>query len=152
MRESDPSSGQSKRGKKRNNNVEPHVPCFSFPSHVIPYAKTPSPSSPNDRNICFQVTHRIACQSISIFINLSGRTATAAASNLLLLRTIALWKWNPWVVWPMYALSVGQWALYLHNVFIVREVWSEADKSCIVQSVGDTPIKVQFIYSEFFVR
>jgi len=101
-------------------------------------------------NVTFQVTHRIGCQAISFFIDLSNRAGIAAASNLLLLRTLALWEQDRRVLYPMAVLSLGQWALLLHNVFIVKESWSDAQQTCVVQSVGDGYVKAQFIYTMLF--
>jgi hypothetical protein len=101
-------------------------------------------------NIAFQVTRPISCQALSIFINLSARVGMACASGLLALRTIALWQKDRRVVVGLALLSLGQWALFLHNIFIVRESWSSVENTCILEAVGDAGTKAQFIYSKPF--
>ena len=72
----------------------------------------------------------------------------ACASGLLALRAIALWQKDRRVVIGLALLSLGQWALFLHNIFIVRESWSLVENTCILEAVGDAGTKAQFIYSK----
>ncbi|KAG8875508.1 hypothetical protein FRB98_007785 [Tulasnella sp. 332] len=101
-------------------------------------------------NIMLQVTKPVNCMAVSTFIDFSGRTAIAAASNLLLMRSLALWHFNPFVLYPMIFASLGQWAILLHNMFITKEAWSYTEQTCVITSVGADWTKVQFIYTMCF--
>ncbi|KAG9033903.1 hypothetical protein FRB95_014106 [Tulasnella sp. JGI-2019a] len=101
-------------------------------------------------NIMLQVTTPVNCMAMSTFIDFSGRTAIAAASQLLLMRSLALWHLDPRVTYPMILASFGQWAILLHNMFITKEAWSYEQKTCIITSVGADWTKVQFIYTMCF--
>ncbi|KAG8853043.1 hypothetical protein FRB96_008421 [Tulasnella sp. 330] len=97
-------------------------------------------------NIMLQVTKPVNCMAMSTFIDFSGRTAIAAASNLLLMRSLALWHFDPRVLYPMILLSIGQWVILLHNMFITTEAWSYTEQTCVVETVRHDWTKVQFIY------
>ncbi|KAG8873010.1 hypothetical protein FRB97_007122 [Tulasnella sp. 331] len=97
-------------------------------------------------NIMLQVTKPVNCMAMSTFIDFSGRTAIAAASNLLLMRSLALWHFDPRVLYPMIILSIGQWVILLHNMFITTEAWSYTEQTCVVETVRHDWTKVQFIY------
>ncbi|KAG8867572.1 hypothetical protein FRB97_003206 [Tulasnella sp. 331] len=102
------------------------------------------------RNIMLQVTKPVNCMAISTFIDFSGRIAIAAASNLLLMRSLALWHFNPYVLYPAILVTLGQWSILLHNMFITKEAWSHAEQTCVITSVGADWTKVQFIYTMCF--
>lgn len=100
--------------------------------------------------IDLQIRHSIHCQAWDYFIDFNGRIAMAAASNLLLLRTIALWGCNRSIIYPMAILSLGQWAIFIYNILILKESWDPILKTCIIStgSLDNTMYKVQFIYSK----
>ncbi|KAG9032602.1 hypothetical protein FRB95_001188 [Tulasnella sp. JGI-2019a] len=99
-------------------------------------------------NIMFQATTPLNCVAVGHFIDFSGRTAIAAASNLLLLRTLALWHFDRRVMYPMILFSIGQWIILFHNMFITTDGWSDAQGTCVVLAVRLDWTKVQTIYSK----
>lgn len=75
--------------------------------------------------------------------------AMAGASGLLMLRALALWRWDIRVAFPTILLHLGQWSLYLHSAIIVREVWGDignGQMGCLPLDVSWVWVQVQFVY------
>lgn len=65
-----------------------------------------------------------------------------------MLRAIALWNRDKRVVIPLILLHLGQWGLYLHNVFIFKEKWEGASpfntqQGCVFVTVTWPWLKVR---------
>ena len=59
-------------------------------------------------NIALNTASQINCQSLYVFNQFMGNTAIATASTLLMLRTIAIWSRNIYIVVPLVILSLGR--------------------------------------------
>ncbi|KAG9004461.1 hypothetical protein FRB94_002332 [Tulasnella sp. JGI-2019a] len=101
-------------------------------------------------NVALNTTKELNCQSLYVFNQLVGNTAVATASTLLMLRTIAIWSRNPYIVYPLTALSLGQWAILLHGIIIVDARWSPVAKGCVVVSAPPVFLNLIYIYTMTF--
>lgn len=75
--------------------------------------------------------------------------AMAGASSLLMLRAVALWRWDLRVAIPTLILHLGQWGLYLHDAIIIREVWGDignGQMGCKPVMVTWAWVQAQFVY------
>jgi hypothetical protein len=80
-----------------------------------------------------------------------GNTAIGSASTLLMLRTIAIWNRNIFVVIPLILLSLGQWGILFHGVATVHSSWVAAAGGCVVTGTAQGFIELIYLYSELFV-
>jgi len=65
-----------------------------------------------------------------------------------MLRAFAVWNRSPYVVFPMVAVSLGQWGLLIHGIVTIRSHWSDAAKTCVVETVATGEMGAIYIYSE----
>lgn len=59
-------------------------------------------------NVSLNTTTKINCQSLYVFNQLMGNTAIFTSSTLLMMRTIAIWSRNLYIVVPLVILSLGR--------------------------------------------
>ncbi|KAG8932921.1 hypothetical protein FRC02_000348 [Tulasnella sp. 418] len=95
-------------------------------------------------NIAINTTTKMNCQALYTINQFLGNIAIATASTLLMLRAIAIWSRNLWVVVPLVILGLGQWGILLHGVVTVRASWSDQLGSCLV--TGTLPVFLRLIY------
>ena len=100
-------------------------------------------------NVFAQTTHFINCGVLQAFINVFFCTSMATASGLFVLRTIALWRRNKWVIGVLTVLCMGQWGLFIYNSTILGVGWSPEIGTCLVETSDITTYKAMFSYSEF---
>lgn len=80
-----------------------------------------------------------------------GNVAIGSASTLLMLRTIAIYSKNPYIVAPLLVLSLGQWGILFHGVSTVQASWTEipgAGFACVVSAAPQVFLQLLYIYSE----
>lgn len=101
------------------------------------------------RAISNNVTTEIDCQPLYVFNQLMGNTAVGGASTLLMLRVIAIWNRNLFVVVPLVTLSLGQWAILLHSVSTLRVHYVAEVGQCVVGEAPQIFLQVLYLYSEW---
>jgi hypothetical protein len=99
-------------------------------------------------NVFAQTTHFINCNVLQAFINIFFCLSMATASGLFVLRTIALWRRNKWVIGVLTVLCMGQWGLFIYNSTILGVGWSDEIGTCLVETSDITTYKAIFSYSE----
>ncbi|KAG9009825.1 hypothetical protein FRB93_005096 [Tulasnella sp. JGI-2019a] len=100
--------------------------------------------------VATNATGRLNCQSLFVFNQLVGNTAVGGASTLLMLRVIAIWNQNLFVVIPLVTLSLGQWGILLHSVSTVSAHFVPAANQCVVTETAPVFLQVLYIYTMTF--
>lgn len=77
-----------------------------------------------------------------------GNTAVGGASTLLMLRVIAIWSSNLYVVIPLVLMSAGQWAILLHSVATLSAHYVPAAGGCVVTDAPHVFLQLLYIYSK----
>ncbi|KAG9035957.1 hypothetical protein FRB95_010165 [Tulasnella sp. JGI-2019a] len=95
-------------------------------------------------------TLELNCQALFTFNALMGNIAIGAASSLLMLRTIAVWSRNKWVMWPIVVCALAQYGILLHGCVTVSASWSDVQGTCAVKSVPAINLKVLYLYTMCF--
>ncbi|EJD54260.1 hypothetical protein AURDEDRAFT_52313 [Auricularia subglabra TFB-10046 SS5] len=90
------------------------------------------------------------CLALYTFCQWAGNTAIAGASTCLMLRTIAIWKRKMFMVVPLVALSLGQWALLYYAIISVKAVWVEEQGVCSVTGASSVVLNVIYFYTMSF--
>jgi len=97
--------------------------------------------------IANNVTTKVNCQALYVFIQFTGFTTIGSASTLLMLRTIAVWNRVPLVTVPLVLASMGQWGLLLHGIVIVRSSWSDVARACVVNAAQPVFMEAIYLYT-----
>ncbi|KAG8969622.1 hypothetical protein FRB90_010722 [Tulasnella sp. 427] len=98
-------------------------------------------------------TGKINCQSLYLFNQFMGNFAIGSASTLLMLRTIAIYSKNLFVVVPLIVLSVGQWGILLHGISTVKAAWVDLPTGggqCVVTAAPQVFLQLLYIYTMSF--
>jgi len=77
----------------------------------------------------------------------------AGASALLMLRALALWRWDLRVAGPTIILHLAQWGIYLHDGAIAKEVWGslgDGTMGCVPTTVTWPWVQAQFVFAVAF--
>jgi len=100
--------------------------------------------------IAESVTKEVNCESLYVFTQTSGNFAVGCASTLLMLRMIAIWARNPYVMWPLVFINVGQWAILMHSAITVHAVWEPAAAQCVITAAPQIYLQLLYIYTMIF--
>ncbi|KAG9014258.1 hypothetical protein FRB94_013568 [Tulasnella sp. JGI-2019a] len=100
--------------------------------------------------IAENVTTELNCQPLYTFNQLFGNIAIGMASTLLMLRTIAVWSRNRYIMYPLIVLSLGQWAILLHSSVTVSASWSSVTNACEIKAAPTINLKLLYIYTMCF--
>lgn len=95
----------------------------------------------------------VNCQSLYLFNQFMGNFAIGSASTLLMLRTIAIYSKNLYVVVPLVVLSLGQWGILLHGISTVQATWVDLPTgggSCVVTAAPQVFLQLLYIYTMAF--
>ena len=65
-----------------------------------------------------------------------------------MLRTIAVWNRNPFVMVPLVVIFLAYWALLLHGFTNIHSRWSDEAEACVIDSVFPVFVGVNYVYSE----
>jgi len=101
-------------------------------------------------SIATNATGRLNCQSLFVFNQIVGNSAVGGASTLLMLRVIAIWSQNLYIVFPLVTLSLGQWGILLYSVSTVSARYVPAVNQCVVTGAPPTFLRVLYIYTMIF--
>ncbi|KAG8862238.1 hypothetical protein FRB96_001817 [Tulasnella sp. 330] len=96
------------------------------------------------------ITTAINCEALFVVTQLLGNTAIGSASTLLMLRTIAVWTRNRFVMYPIILFALGQWAILLHDVTTVSAEWSDALMTCAIKPSPTINLKILYLYTMAF--
>lgn len=102
------------------------------------------------RTISSNDTGFVNCQSLYLFNQFMGNFAIGSASTLLMLRTIAIYSKNLYVVVPLVVLSLAQWGILLHGISTVQATWVDLPTgggSCVVTGAPQVFLQLLYIYS-----
>ncbi|EGO01739.1 hypothetical protein SERLA73DRAFT_177204 [Serpula lacrymans var. lacrymans S7.3] len=96
------------------------------------------------------VTSKVNCGALYTFNSWTGNMTILCASTSLMLRTMALWRPKPAVLFILGALCLGHWGLLWRGMFIVKAVWSDVAGACIVDSTNHLLLNINFFYTMGF--
>jgi len=91
----------------------------------------------------------IHCQALYTFNQWAGQTSIGAASTLLMLRTVALFPKNWFIIVPLLLISGVQWAILFHGISTVRARYDPVANGCIVEQVLPVWLDVVYLYTMF---
>ncbi|KAG9032012.1 hypothetical protein FS837_002841 [Tulasnella sp. UAMH 9824] len=98
-------------------------------------------------------TAKLNCQSLYLFNQFMGNFAIGSASTLLMLRTIAIYSKNLYVVVPLIVLSLGQWGILFHGISTVEATWQDLPTgggACVVTAAPQVFLQLLYIYTMSF--
>nr|GAT53974.1 predicted protein [Mycena chlorophos] len=76
--------------------------------------------------------------------------AILSSSTSLMLRTIALWERKRSVLVPLIFLALVHWTLLYRTMFVVRAVFDDTLRTCVVVSTDPTLLKCTFFFTMGF--
>ncbi|KAJ7283873.1 hypothetical protein C8J57DRAFT_1293850 [Mycena rebaudengoi] len=100
--------------------------------------------------ISITVAHPVNCGALFTFNSWTGNMAILCSSTSLMLRTIALWERKRAVVIPLGVLAAAHWILLYRTMFVVRAVWDNSLKTCIVASTSPALLNITFFFTMGF--
>ncbi|KAI0002184.1 hypothetical protein BJV74DRAFT_39641 [Russula compacta] len=88
------------------------------------------------------VTSPYNCEAETVLQLVSGYTALAAASFLIVLRIIAIWNKNKVVIAIATSVWVTNLAFLIHNVVGIRAFWVPLEATCYVPNIHSTKLNI----------
>ncbi|CAE6522150.1 unnamed protein product [Rhizoctonia solani] len=96
------------------------------------------------------LTNELNCQVFYTIIQLFGNIAIGTASALLMLRGIAIWSRNLYVLFGLLLVALGHWAILFLGVISVRSVWNTQANVCVVTGTSTTLLRLIYGYTMAF--
>ncbi|CAE7230200.1 unnamed protein product [Rhizoctonia solani] len=96
------------------------------------------------------LTRELNCQVFYTIIQLFGNIAIGTASGLLMLRGIAIWGQNRYVLFGLLFVALGHWAILFLGVISVRSVWNVEVGVCVVTGTSTTLLRLIYGYTMAF--
>ena len=87
----------------------------------------------------------INCEALDNFLAATYMISMGASSQLFVIRAVALWRRNRWVIAILSVLTLTQWSLYIVQLVNNHWRWDTLEERCVVQAVSLTPMKLIFI-------
>ncbi|KAG8691792.1 hypothetical protein FRC11_009557 [Ceratobasidium sp. 423] len=96
------------------------------------------------------LTQEVNCQVFYTIIQLFGNIAIGTASALLMVRGIAIWSRNRYVLFGLLLVALGHWAILFLGVISVRAVWVTQANVCVVTGTSTTLLRLIYGYTMAF--
>ncbi|CAE6539349.1 hypothetical protein RSOLAG22IIIB_01352 [Rhizoctonia solani] len=96
------------------------------------------------------LTHQLNCQVFYTIIQLFGNIAIGTASALLMLRGIAIWRHNRYVLFSLLFVALGHWTILFLGVISVRSIWNVEVGVCVVTGTSTTLLRLIYGYTMAF--
>ncbi|CAE6449931.1 unnamed protein product [Rhizoctonia solani] len=96
------------------------------------------------------LTYQVNCQAFYTIIQLFGNIAIGTASALLMLRGIAIWSRNRYVLFGFLIVALGHWSILFLGVISVRSVWNTQASVCVVTGTTTTLLRLIYGYTMAF--
>ncbi|KAF7331926.1 hypothetical protein MKEN_00072900 [Mycena kentingensis (nom. inval.)] len=100
--------------------------------------------------ISLTTSHPINCGALFLFNSWTGNMAILSSSTSLMLRTVALWDRKRSIVIPLGLLSLAHWTMLYRTMFVVRAVWDESLRICVVASTNAALLNTTFFFTMGF--
>ncbi|KAG9075158.1 hypothetical protein FS749_013194 [Ceratobasidium sp. UAMH 11750] len=101
-------------------------------------------------NVASSITYKLNCQVLYTIIQLFGNIAIGTSSALLMLRAIAIWSRNVYILLGLLTIALGHWAILFLGVISVRSAWNPAVNVCIVTGTSTTLLRLVYGYTMAF--
>ncbi|CAE6419690.1 unnamed protein product [Rhizoctonia solani] len=95
-------------------------------------------------------TNELDCQVFYTITQLFGNIAIGTASGLLMLRGIAIWSRNRYVLFGLLFIALGHWTILFLGVISVRSVWDPQTSVCVVTGTSTTLLRLIYGYTMAF--
>jgi hypothetical protein len=123
--------------------------AFKWPMLLYFYCKWMLVASFVGMLIALNVHSAINCQALYNFNQFAGNSALGASSTLLMLRSIAIWQRNRWIIIFFLVVGCGLWGVQMHGVTTVRASWDPLLATCNVESVTGIYLTLVYLYTMF---
>ncbi|KAG9104049.1 hypothetical protein FRC06_005946 [Ceratobasidium sp. 370] len=101
-------------------------------------------------NVANSITYKLNCQIFYTIIQLFGNIAIGTSSALLMLRVIAIWSRNRYILLGLLTIALGHWTILFLGVISVRSAWNPAANVCIVTGTSTTLLRLVYGYTMAF--
>ncbi|KDN37797.1 hypothetical protein RSAG8_09952, partial [Rhizoctonia solani AG-8 WAC10335] len=96
------------------------------------------------------LTHQVNCQVFYTIIQMFGNIAIGTASALLMLRGIAIWSRDRYILFGLMFVALGHWTILFLGVISVRSVWNVEAGVCVVTGTSTTLLRLIYGYTMAF--
>ncbi|EUC65385.1 transmembrane protein, putative [Rhizoctonia solani AG-3 Rhs1AP] len=100
--------------------------------------------------IANNLTYQLNCQVFYTIIQLFGNIAIGTASGLLMVRGIAIWSRDRYVLFGLLFVALGHWTILFLGVISVRSVWNTEVGVCAVTGTSTTLLRLIYGYTMAF--
>ncbi|CEL58135.1 hypothetical protein RSOLAG1IB_02880 [Rhizoctonia solani AG-1 IB] len=94
--------------------------------------------------------NELDCQVFYTITQLFGNIAIGTASGLLMLRGIAIWSRNRYILFGLLFIALGHWAILFLGVISVRSTWDPETSVCVVTGTSTTLLRLIYGYTMAF--
>ncbi|KAI0784687.1 hypothetical protein C8Q75DRAFT_778375 [Abortiporus biennis] len=91
------------------------------------------------------------CAVLIPIMSATGLIGSACASTLLMIRTLAVWRSNPYVTWTLRFLSLAQFTFLIYSgASGLSAQWSSEIRSCLIESHHEVLLAANFLYTVIY--